>query len=249
MPHRFIDALLSADIPVIAEIKARSSEGGDLLAHRSPQDIAARYDRAGAPCLSVVTGRWFGGGPQLLRDVAAATERPILRKDFITRRKHITESVELGASAVLVTAGLLPKATLPSLVSACLGSGLTPFVEVTEQAEVDLVPHPDKCVIAVNNKNIRNRERGGGELDRSLGLLPSLIATGTPCPVSASAIDSPATAARVLDAGFAGLLVGTALMRTTAPEDWVAALREARDSSAGGRTTGEAPHQILGGNP
>lgn len=83
-------------------------------------------------------------------------------------------------------------------------------------------------MIAVNNKDIKTRERDAGDLHRSLDLLPAVRATGTPAPVSASGINGPATAANLLDAGFAGLLVGTSLLRTRSPIAWMDAVAGAR---------------------
>jgi indole-3-glycerol phosphate synthase len=223
---RFVQSLLDAGTPVIAEIKPRTGDGDDLLRGRAPADLARAYAEAGAACLSVVTGRWFGGSLELLGTVAARTGLPVLRKDFLTRPGQLEESAAAGASAVLLTAQLLPAGTLRRLVEHALRLGLTPFVEVTGEAEILDVPHPADCVIAVNNKDIRVRERTPADLGRSVRLLPTLLATGTPCPVSASGIDTPAHGAGLLAAGYAGLLVGTALLRADGPAGWFAGLRQ-----------------------
>ncbi|MER5889413.1 indole-3-glycerol-phosphate synthase [Streptomyces sp. NPDC001941] len=220
MSSRFIEALLGAERPLVMEVKRRDAHGMDLISGRTPADIVTSYEAAGAPCISVVTGRWFGGTPELLRDVARLTQLPLLRKDFITRRDQLAATRELGASAVLLTAALLPASSMRTLVTAALSEGLTPFVEVTTEAELAAVPHADECVIAVNNKDIKARERDPGDIGRSLTLLPALLETGTPCPVSASAIDTPETAALLLSAGYKGLLVGTALMRASDLRAW-----------------------------
>ncbi|GAA0799524.1 hypothetical protein [Spirilliplanes yamanashiensis] len=224
----FVEALLAAEHPVIMEVKCRDAHGADLLAGRTVPAVLAAYEQAGAPCVSVVTGRWFGGTRELLRDVASRTRRPLLQKDFVTRRDQLRTARELGASAVLLTAGLLPRTALHSLVPAALLLGLTPFIEVTTEAELDGLPHADECVLAVNNKDIKTRERDGGDLGRSLRLLPAVLATGTRCAVSASGIDRPETAARLLDHGFAGLLVGTSLLRHGDPVTWARTVRALR---------------------
>ncbi len=209
----FIAALLAARRPLIMEIKRHAGDGKDLLGGRSVAEVLAEYEAADAPCVSVVTGKWFGGTEAMLREVTERTDLPVLQKDFITRREQVTRARTLGASAVLLTAGLLPRSSLATLVDACLTAGLTPFVEVTGEAEIEAVPHAGECVIAVNNKDIRTRERDAGDVGRSLRLLPALVGRGTPCPVSASGIDDTDTAARLLNAGYAGLLMGTALLR------------------------------------
>lgn len=221
MTAGFIEALLAARRPVIMELKPRDAAGQDLFGDRSAARLVADYQDAGAPCLSVVTGQWFGGTPDLLREVVAATELPVLQKDFITRRSQLQEARESGASAVLLTAALLPRATLGRLVDLGLRLGLTPFVEVTTEEEIGRVPHAEECVIAVNNKDITTRERGAGDLGRSSALLPAVLASGTRCPVSAGAVHSPEQAARLLGEGFAGVLVGTGLLRAPRLPEWL----------------------------
>ncbi|WP_030355871.1 indole-3-glycerol-phosphate synthase [Streptomyces scopuliridis] len=233
MTARFLEALLAADRPLVMEIKRRDAHGYDLLGGRTPAAIVESYEAAGAPCISVVTGRWFGGTTGLLRDVAALTDLPLLQKDFITRKDQLSTAGELGASAVLLTAALLPRSSMRTLITASLVLGLTPFVEVTEESELDGLPHADECVVAVNNKDIKAKERDRGDLDRSLALLPAVRASGTRCPVSASAIDGPLAAAKLLDAGYAGLLVGTSLLRTDSAAGWVDRLDRARTRPAG----------------
>lgn len=228
MSSRFVRSLLGADRPVIMEIKRRDANGGELLAGRTVAEVVADYEAAGAPCISVVTGRWFGGTREILREVASITDRPLLQKDFITRRDQVRAAGELGASAVLLTAALLSASSMRMLVAECLALGLTPFVEVTTEAEIDVVPHADECVIAVNNKDITTKERAAGDVDRSLRLLPALVRSGTRCPVSASGIDRPDVAARLLDAGFAGLLIGTSLLRSGGVAPWIEAFDRGR---------------------
>jgi len=218
---RFTTALAAAATPIVAEIKPTDGAGADLLRGRTPAQVLTDYHDAGVACVSVVTGRWFGGTRELLRDVAARTSLPVLQKDFVIREAQVRAARELGASAVLLTAQLLPAAALHHLVEHALSLGLTPFVEVTTAAEIAAVPHAADCVVAVNNKNIRTREQDGADLGRSLRLLPAVLASGTGFPVSASGIDEPREAAELLAAGYAGLLVGTALLHAASPRAWV----------------------------
>ncbi|QSB16792.1 hypothetical protein JQS43_11200 [Natronosporangium hydrolyticum] len=221
MTSAFVTAIQRAPRPLVMEVKRRDGHGRDLLAGRSVAAHVRGFDGAAA-CLSVVTGRWFGGDLELLQEVRRLTDRPLLQKDFITRRDQLRTARDLGASAVLLTAGLLPRSSLGNLVDACLSLGLTPFVEVTTADEVAAIPDPGGCVVAVNNKDIRNRERGPGDPGRSLALLPQLRRAGVDCRVSASGIDQPAVAVGLLQAGFSALLIGTSLLRAERLSDWLA---------------------------
>jgi indole-3-glycerol phosphate synthase len=217
----FTRALLGSHLPIIMEVKRSDGEGAELMGKRTIADIVTQYVAAGAPCISVVTGRWFGGNDAMLEEVAGLTDLPLLKKDFITREKQIVAAKEMGASAVLLTAKILPAKTFQHLIELTLHHGLTPFVEVVDQDELESVIHPGDCVIAVNNKDINTREREPGDIDTSRSLLEATIQAGTPCPVSASAILDPRIAAELIDAGFKGLLIGTGLLRADSIEGWV----------------------------
>lgn len=222
MTWTFLEALLTAPVPVITEVKLTDGASADLLGARTVAEVIDAYHDAGAPCMSVVTGPWFGGSRQLLREVAALTDAPLLQKDFLTRESQLRRASELGASAVLLTARLLPAAVLRRLIEQALRLGLTPFVEVCTEEEIDVVSHGPDCVVAVNNKDIRNRERDRGDLQRSMALLPAVVSSGTRCPVSASGIHQPDAAAHLVNSGYAGLLIGTALLRAPSPRAWFA---------------------------
>ncbi|MFD8816868.1 indole-3-glycerol-phosphate synthase [Streptomyces sp. NPDC059627] len=224
----FTDALTAAARPLVMEIKPRDADGRDLLGGRGVAETVERFEAAGAPCLSVVTGRWFGGTEDLLREVASRTSLPLLRKDFVTSGRQLERTRELGAAAVLLTARVLPAAVLARLTDRALELGLTPFVEIADAAEAAMVTRGPECVVAVNNKDIGTRERLSADLARSRALLPAVRATGTRHPVSASGITAPTTAARMLDEGFAGLLIGTELLRTPSLTAWCAELDAAR---------------------
>ena len=230
MPSVFIDALLSGRLPIIMEVKRRDAEGAELMGERTIPAIVSDYVAAGAPCISVVTGRWFGGEEQMLRDVVELTDVPLLQKDFITREKQIIKAKEIGASAVLLTARILPKSTFQSLIETTLRHGLTPFVEVADHDELERVIHAEQCVVAINNKDIREQERGSGDIDTSRSLLEALIGTGTPVPASASAITDPKVAAGLINAGFKGLLIGTGLLLADSVQGWIDQFERERDA-------------------
>ena len=221
MANAFTEALLASDLPIIMEVKRQDADGGPIMGDRTIPDVVSQYLAVGAPCISVVTGKWFGGTESMLAEVAELTDVPLLRKDFITREKQIVAAKEMGASAILLTAKILPSKTFQHLIELALGHGLTPFVEIVDEAELDSVIHAEDCIIAINNKDINTREREAGDIDLSRSLLEAVIDTGTPCPVSASAILDPKVAAELVTAGFKGLLIGTGLLRAESVKGFV----------------------------
>jgi len=221
MANAFTEALLASDLPIIMEVKRQDADGGPIMGDRTIPDVVSQYLAVGAPCISVVTGKWFGGTESMLAEVAELTDVPLLRKDFITREKQIVAAKEMGASAILLTAKILPSKTFQHLIELALGHGLTPFVEIVDEAELESVIHAEDCIIAINNKDINTREREAGDIDLSRSLLEAVIDTGTPCPVSASAILDPKVAAELVTAGFKGLLIGTGLLRADSVKGFV----------------------------
>ncbi len=235
-PGRFAEALLAARLPLIMEVKRRDGNDVELMGERTIGEIVAQYVAAGAPCISVVTGRWFGGDEEMLRDVVELTDLPILKKDFITRESQIVKAKRMGASAILLTARILPKSSFQSLIETILAHELTPFVEVADVDELASVIHAEDCIVAINNKDIRNQERDGGEIEVSRSLLAATLATGTPCPVSASAITEPRVAAELIAAGFRGLLIGTGLLLSDSVQGWVDEFERHRNATTDERT-------------
>lgn len=217
----------SGKIPVIPDIKARSPQEGDLLQGRDPVELAKALAVAGAPALSVVTEpTHFGGSPELLQRIALAASLPVLRKDFISSRAQLQESVDLGASAVLLIASMLEKEQLFKLFEAALVLGLEPLVETHNEAEIISVNELKLNIIGINNRNIVELELDDGSVsttEKLAGLVrPEVLV------ISESSIASPAAVLRAIAAGAHAVLVGTAILRAQDPVEMYRQLSEPR---------------------
>ncbi|MGH8549260.1 MAG: hypothetical protein ACRERU_11810 [Methylococcales bacterium] len=214
--NRFLDSLRESrhdgSVPVIAEIKVFTPKNGDLMRGRSVESIAEQYERSGMACLSVVTGRWFQGTPQLLLRASQTSRLPILRKDFIVSQSALERSRELGASAVLLTRRLVAATALKKLADHTLCLGMTPFIEVGSAEEIEATRVDQEAILAVCNRDIKTRETDSGDITNSLALLDAAKTMGAGLVVSASAIENGGQARRLLEAGFDALLIGTALL-------------------------------------
>ncbi len=83
---RFVGALRTAELEVIAEIKRRSPAKGELAVAADPLEQAQRYARGGAAALSVLTEEdHFRGAPADLAAVAPAGCRGCARISSSTR--------------------------------------------------------------------------------------------------------------------------------------------------------------------
>ena len=203
-------------IPVIPDIKCKSPAEGDLLHGRDPVVLAKSLAVAGTPVLSVVTeAEHFGGSPQLLRQIAKAVPIPVLRKDFITTREQLLESVDSGASGILLIASLLKKEQLYKLFEEALSLGLEPLVETHNEAEIIAANELKLTLLGINNRNIIELEIDDGNVTTTEKLAAS-VRPGV-LVVSESSIASARDVLRATAAGAHAVLVGTAILKAKDP--------------------------------
>ncbi len=205
----FAAALGSPGLSVVAEVKHASPSVG-FISDADPAEWAARYQAEGASCLSVLTepDRFKGS----LRDLDAARERvaiPALRKDFTVDEAQILEA-GTRADAVLLIAALFDAASLARYISLAVELGLTPLVEVHDEAEADLSLESGARVVGVNNRDLRDFTVDLATTER---LAPRLAGATL---VAESGVKTPEDGRRLRDAGADAVLVGEAAMRDPA---------------------------------
>ena len=205
----FTAALGSPGLSVVAEVK-RASPSAGFISDADPAEWAARYQAEGASCLSVLTepDRFKGS----LRDLDDARERvalPALRKDFTVDEAQILEA-GTRADAVLLIAALFDAASLARYISLAVELGLTPLVEVHDEAEAELSLESGARVIGVNNRDLRDFTVDLATTER---LAPRLAGATL---VAESGVKTPEDGRRLRDAGADAVLVGEAAMRDPA---------------------------------
>jgi indole-3-glycerol phosphate synthase len=205
----FAAALRASGLSVISEIK-RASPSVGFISDADPAEWAARYEAEGASCLSVLTepDRFKGS----LEDLAAARDRvalPVIRKDFTVDEAQVLES-GARADAVLLIAALFDPASLARYISLAVELGLTPLVEVHDEAEADLALETGAQVIGVNNRDLRDFTVDLATFER---LAPRLAGATL---VAESGVKTPEDGRRLRDAGADAVLVGEAAMRDPA---------------------------------
>lgn len=202
-------ALRSLDLAVIAEVKRSSPSKGALATIDDPATLALSYQAGGASVISVLTEqRRFGGSLADLDAVRDAVDIPVLRKDFVVTEYQVIESRAHGADLVLLIVAALADETLTRLYQLALELGMTPLVEVHDEAEAERAMALGAEVIGINNRNLKTLAVDLANFERIAPLIGA-----DRIVIAESGILMPADATRVAAAGADAILVGEALVR------------------------------------
>jgi indole-3-glycerol phosphate synthase len=200
----------AGSVRLIAEVKKASPSRGVLSSDLDPAALATTYATSGAHAISVLTDeKYFRGSLDDLRNVRAAVDVPLLRKDFTIDEYQLWESRAAGADAVLLIVSILEPARLAELSAAAKGLGLAALVECHTAAELDQALAAGSRIIGINNRDLATFET---RITTTLELLP-LIPPG-PIVVSESGFFIAADVRRVVTAGAHAILVGEGLVRS-----------------------------------
>lgn len=206
-PRGFRLALIAARKPValIAEVKKASPSKGVIRESFDPVEIAKTYEKAGAHALSVLTDvNYFQGSPEYLKTVRAATQLPVLRKDFLYDPYQVYEARSWGADAILLIVASLSKSQLKELAALSAELEMDTLVEVHTPAEAKVALEIRPDMVGVNNRDLATFET---DLSTSETILPTL--RGRALGISESALETKAGVDRVHAAGARAVLIGT----------------------------------------
>ena len=213
-PKDFLAALTAGpqadQVSLIAEVKKASPSKGIIREDFCPTTIASSHARSGASCISVLTDEhFFQGSLDYLRDIRAAVDIPLLRKDFILDEYQVFEARAAGADAVLLIAECLTPGQLKDLHAVIGELKMTALVELYDSANIEAVLACNPTLVGVNNRDLNTFEIDLHHSIRVKQNLPDEIAM-----VSESGIftndDVQLMAQNKVDA----ILVGESLMRS-----------------------------------
>jgi indole-3-glycerol phosphate synthase len=230
-------ALTQPGMRVIAEFKRRSPSAGTLRERADVRGIVRAYARGGASALSVLTdGPHFAGSLADLRAARAASELPILRKDFIVDPYQLYEARAAGADAVLLIVAALEAHELEALHAGARALALEALVEVHDARELETALELGAELVGINNRDLRDFSVDVQRTSQLVREIPDGVAV-----VSESGIATAAQLRALAAQGVDAVLVGEALMRAADPEGALRALLEdpAHGASAGVERLGQ----------
>jgi indole-3-glycerol phosphate synthase len=162
----------------------------------------------------------FGGSVADLQGARAATDLPVLRKDFTVAEADVVDARIMGADCVLLIVAALTDAELASFSSLARELDLSILVEVHDEPELERALGVDAEIVGVNQRDLVTFEVDTGRAERMAPLIPADVVR-----VAESGVGGPDDAARLGAAGYDAVLVGESLVTSGDPTAAVAALR------------------------
>jgi len=194
-------------------VKLRSPSRGDLSGDTDYLALPRIYESAGAEAVSVVVEeRYFGGSPELFDQVLNRTDLPLLWKDFVVHPFQIELAARLGASAILLIAGLLKGKDLADMIDRAGAEGLRPLVEIHDENELNRALDAGADLVGVNNRDLVTLEV---DLELSWRLAPHL--EGSVQSVAESGLRNPEDVIKMADLGYRAVLIGEAFVTSPDP--------------------------------
>ncbi len=210
-----VGSLAQGRSAVIAEIKKASPSKGVIREDFDPASIAASYAAGGASCLSVLTDKdFFQGDESFLQAARAASELPVIRKDFIVDPYQVLESRAIGADAILliVAAFVEQSSLLRELHDQAEELGLDVLVEVHTASELMQALQLETPLLGINNRDLHSFET---RLETTFDLIEQIPEDRI--VVTESGIHTVADVGAMRDHGVDCFLVGEAFMRAEDP--------------------------------
>ena len=206
----FLQALQKDGMSYICEVKKASPSKG-LIAPDFPYlAIAKEYEQAGASAISCLTEPfYFQGADQYLREISAAVQIPVLRKDFTVDEYMIYQAKSLGASAVLLICAILDDGELRAYRQLAKELGLDALIEAHDEYEVDRVLNLGAEIVGVNNRDLRTFQ-----VDMNNSICLRKMAPDNVVFVSESGIRTPEDIRILYENKVDGVLIGETLMRS-----------------------------------
>ena len=221
-PRGFLQRIATADAPaLICEVKKASPSKGVIREDFDAPAIARAYAAGGAACLSVLTDApGFQGSFDIFNSVRAATDLPLLCKDFFMDPAQVHQARRHGADAILVILAMTDDATSRELIETANAVGMDALVETHTEDEVRRAVDLGATLIGINNRDLHTFDTSLDTFEQLAPLVPPHVPL-----VAESGIFTRADVERMSVAGARAFLIGESLMRQDDVEAATRALR------------------------
>lgn len=208
------NALRTAQVAVIAEIKRASPSRGEIRSGLDAEAYARAYRQGGAAAISVLTEPdRFGGSDDDISAAARGAELPIVRKDFHVSVSQLHQARCLGASAALLIVRALEPALFAQLLEAARAIDLEIVAEVRDISELERALEAGVKIIGVNNRNLESLAIESGTAESLIPRIPNGVIA-----VAESGYADRSSIERVAACGADAVLIGSFLSASADPQ-------------------------------
>lgn len=208
----FSESLRNSSTGIITEFKRRSPSKGVINGVADVSTVVSGYQSAGASAVSVLTDReYFGGSAEDFAKARAATNLPLLRKDFIIDNSQICEARIWGADVVLLIASALSPSQTTELAHFARSLSLEVLLEIHGAHELGHI-NEWVNVVGVNNRNLATFETS---IEQSIALADHIPKSCV--RISESGISDFQTVRTLRQSGYRGFLMGENFMKNPDP--------------------------------
>jgi len=199
---------------VIADIRGASPLSKSTRSRVDVMELAEDFRDAGATCVSASPDRRFFRGSVADLATAKAANLPILCNDVVVDIYQIYEARYAGADAILLIASILGD-RMTEFVARAQSVALDPYVEIRNEAELELALAAGASLIAVNNRDLETLE-----LDMTVceNLLPKIPADRV-FAVASGGVKNLEDIEKMAKLGAKAVRVAGALMEAKDPYD------------------------------
>ena len=196
---------------IIAEIKQSSPSAGEIIKDYYPEDIAVKYEKAGAGAISILTEKnFFKGSIDHLSLINSKTNIPILRKDFIIDPYQIYESKVYKADSILLIMSILEDNEIKEYIKIANDIGLDCIIEAHSLDEINRAIKIDYPIIGINNRNLDNLSVN---INNTLDMINQIPKNFT--VIGESGIKSNENIKKYNDYGVYNFLIGETILRSS----------------------------------
>ena len=152
----FKDKLTKNKINVIAEIKKASPSAGIIVENYNPKEIAKKYLKSGASCLSILTEEnYFKGKLEHIEQVKNEVKLPVLCKDFFVDPYQVYLAKSFGADAILIILAAIDEKISKDIFSVAEELNISTIIEVHTKEEAKKALYFKNSIIGINNRNLK----------------------------------------------------------------------------------------------
>ena len=153
----FKDKLMTEKISVIAEIKKASPSAGVIIENYKPDEIAKKYHKSGATCLSILTEEnHFMGKLEHIKVVKDKVNLPVLCKDFFIDPYQVYQAKSFGADAILIILAAIDEKSANEIYDTAEKLSISTIVEIHTEEEAKKALNFKNAMIGINNRNLKS---------------------------------------------------------------------------------------------